>query len=477
MNFLTVLPYTLDMRASDGDISASENQNEAISQEQLDAMAKLHKRFLDGRLGGLRAVLRNKNLGGLNLRGQDMRQADFSGCNMQYMDLSGTDFTEANLYACDLSFSNLNDTVFARADCRGTQIEGANLEGADLVSADLREGMFAHAENYGQSKVVSFKGANLEGARLSGALINSADFSDANLASSSMINADLRNADFTGANLSHADIKGAQMEGACLRQTILVGVQNEILQKAGLNLHDALTDENIGHKLKEKKESLQQLLSQHALWIESVGEKGKRLDISNYDLRELESLKGQVLTAIIAQNTKFIGINFYRCEIQSAVLDGSDFRQCDLEETDFRGSSLIGANLCHANLRYANFLPLLFGHKTVSNKFAPCDLSGAQMRYADLQGAQLKNVSFRNADLSYANLAKCNLTDADFSNAQIKNTNFDGANIDQACFDGAKSGKLFSIGSLKSNQSRDNQSQDCQTRAGDGGTEKHTTSQ
>ena len=92
---------------------------EKMTQDQLDALVKLHERFLDGRIGGRRATLKRIDLTGLSLARTNLRQADFSGCIMRYMDLSNASFQEASLYACDLSFADLNNTSFVRADLRG----------------------------------------------------------------------------------------------------------------------------------------------------------------------------------------------------------------------------------------------------------------------------------------------------------------------------------------------------------------------
>ena len=53
-----------------------------LTQDQLDAMAELHMRYLDGRIGGKRATLKNTDLSGLSLCNKDMRQADFMNCVM-----------------------------------------------------------------------------------------------------------------------------------------------------------------------------------------------------------------------------------------------------------------------------------------------------------------------------------------------------------------------------------------------------------
>ena len=120
--------------------SDSDTPLESLTQSQLDALVSLHERYLDGRLGGRRAILKKIDISGLSLKDKNLRQADFSGCNMTHMNLAFTIFQEASLYACDLSFSNLVHTNFVRADLRGARIENANLAGADLERADLRGG-------------------------------------------------------------------------------------------------------------------------------------------------------------------------------------------------------------------------------------------------------------------------------------------------------------------------------------------------
>src|SRR5688500_9123837 len=112
--------------------AATSQPMQKITQDQLDALVGLHNRFLEGRVGGRRATLKNTDMTELSLKGQELRQASFIGCIMVGMDLAGANFQEASLYACDLSNSNLHKTKFIRADLRGARIENANLEGADL---------------------------------------------------------------------------------------------------------------------------------------------------------------------------------------------------------------------------------------------------------------------------------------------------------------------------------------------------------
>ena len=264
-----------------------------MTQEQLDELVKLHKRFMEGRVGGRRAILRKINMSGLSLREQDLRQADFSGCDMRDMDLAGANFREASLYACDLSNSNLNKTVFVRADLRGSRIESADLSGADLDRADLRAGGFSTDGEFTRGNDVNFRGANLAGAKLSGTLASSADFSDAIMSKTDLTGADLRNARFEGADLTEAEVKGAQLMGANMRSTILTGVQLDDIRGSGVDLTDSITDDNVGKSLDELEEPLAKLIKEHRSWVASVGKEGAQLDLSGYDLRILLSLAGE----------------------------------------------------------------------------------------------------------------------------------------------------------------------------------------
>lgn len=421
---------------------------ERFTQSQLDALVSLHERFLDGRLGGRRAILKRVDISNLSLSDKNLRQADFSGCNMQYMDLAFTNFQEATLYACDLSFSNLIHTNFVRSDLRGTRIESANLAGADLERADLRGGALTADGSYAQPQPVNFRGANMTGAKLIGSMANNADFSDAIMAHTKIYGADLRGARLIGADLSGADFDSVKLTGANMKNAILTGANLEKLINAGVDLSTAITDSNIGPSVNDLHTPLVHLIEEHQRWVETSGRVGKYLDLSGYDLREVGALKRQKLTALKACDAKFIGMNLYQVELQSANLEGADFRNCDLVEADFRGSNLKGTKFSHAKLKGANFLPLLFATGS-SQRFAPCNLEGSEFRYADLSDAKLKNAIFRDADLSYANLSGCDLRDADFSGAKLEGVILEGANTTGAIFENTGSKRAFSLSSLQ----------------------------
>jgi uncharacterized protein YjbI with pentapeptide repeats len=424
---------------------------ETIHQDQLDALVRLHERFLTGRIGGRRATLRNTDLSGLSLKNMDLRQADFTGCIMRNMNLSGANFQEASLYACDLANSNLNKANFVRADLRGARIENANLEHADLEAADLRVGGINSPEGRSTSQSVNFRGANLSCAKLIGTLAGSADFSDAIMSGAKVSNADLRGAKFEGADLSDADLGGCQMQGANLKSAIMTGVKLDTKALMGIDLSDAITDQNIGKTVSSLDKPLQHLIDSHRSWVKSAGKDGVQLDLSGYDLRELRTLKMEKLTAIKAVNAKFFGMNLYKIEMQSALLDKSDFRRCDIEGADMRGASFRGANFSHANLKGANFDPLLFGAEGAHQRFSPCHFEESILRYANFESANLKNAVFKGADLTYANFKGANLRGADFEGAVITGVVFEGADMSESSStqDETVGSRAFSLKSLK----------------------------
>ena len=153
---------------------------------------------------------------------------------------------------------------------------------------------------------------------------------------------------------------------------------------------------------------------------------------SDTDLRSLKTLKMEVLTAIQAIGAKFFGMNLYKIQLQSAVLDESDFRNCDMEEADLRGSSFKKANFGHAKLKGVNGSALMFGAGDATRRFSPCNFEGAKLRYTDLSGAQLKNAVFKDADLCYADLSGADLRDADFTDAKMTGTILEGAETEGA---------------------------------------------
>jgi len=90
-----------------------------MEQEELNRILELHKKWLNGESGGIKA----------DLSGADLRYVDLRDADLRYADLCGVDLRGVDLYGADLQY----------ADLRGADLRDANLSGVDLRGAYLRD--------------------------------------------------------------------------------------------------------------------------------------------------------------------------------------------------------------------------------------------------------------------------------------------------------------------------------------------------
>ena len=102
--------------------------------KELKKVLELHKKWLNGEQGGIRADLSNTDLSNTDLRNVDLRGADLRGADLSNTDLRGADLSYTNLRGTDLSYADLR-----RADLRDTDLRRTNLSYANLNNADLRD--------------------------------------------------------------------------------------------------------------------------------------------------------------------------------------------------------------------------------------------------------------------------------------------------------------------------------------------------
>jgi uncharacterized protein YjbI with pentapeptide repeats len=424
------------------------NGLETVSQKELDDIIMRHMRFSAGIPGGARAVLKFKDMSGLKFNQADLSQADFTGSKLFGADLSGGTFKGVSFFACDMRECNMEGANFSRADFRGAYVAGANLSGADMEHADLREGAVMERHSKGSLETLReensfsmkpqktiFAGAKLRETNLSKARASSADFSDADLSGVVMQDADFTDANLEGANLSKADLSGSKLRNANMRSTIMMGTVMNHVERSGLDLSEAVYEASVGNKVEELEKPLPDMLKDHTAWIATAGKEGTRLDLSGYDLRQVEDLTQYRFTAVKAVGTNFLHQDLQGVEMQSALLDRSDFRDCKLQKADFRGTSLKQAKLARADLSGANFGPLKFGNPDGSTFLNRVNLSQANLRYAVLNGANLSDALLNEADLSYAILIDCDLRRADLTGALLDGADLSGALLSDAILD------------------------------------------
>ncbi|MFP4308398.1 MAG: pentapeptide repeat-containing protein [Desulfococcaceae bacterium] len=201
----------------------------AITKTALEAIVAEHRKWLisDGR-EGVRAVLPNRDLSGLDLAEINLAFADLTECRFSGANLLLADFTQAHLRRADLSGADLSGADLLLADFSDADLSGADLSVSDLSGATL-SGAWLTGAALPQSDL---SGTNLSGADLSGADLSGAQLSRANLSGANLAQARLSHADLTGANLSGANLLLVSAYSATLRETNLTGVMVDSLTLA-----------------------------------------------------------------------------------------------------------------------------------------------------------------------------------------------------------------------------------------------------
>ena len=98
---------------------------------------RLHRDYLSGIDGGVRA-----DLTGAYLSWADLYRADLTGANLYRADLFRADLSEANLSKADLTGAYLSGANLTGANLSKADLTGANLYRADLTGANLSEAKF-----------------------------------------------------------------------------------------------------------------------------------------------------------------------------------------------------------------------------------------------------------------------------------------------------------------------------------------------
>jgi len=98
-------------------------------------------------------------------------EKDLSGLNMKGQDLSGASFVYKTLRGADFSDANLSGASLQGCDLRSASFEGATLKETTLYLADLRGADFSSAKIF----KVNFRQARLEGANLCSAQLDDSE--------------------------------------------------------------------------------------------------------------------------------------------------------------------------------------------------------------------------------------------------------------------------------------------------------------
>ena len=169
------------------------NGRRRLTQAEAEVFVSAHEKFITGKQGGKRAVLRFLDLSGLDLTGRNLNHADFTGSVFDGARMAKVQLERAALFGCEMRKADLRHANLKRADLRGVSLRGANLSMADLSGADFREGrigiphprkgldVLTHEDRAASMENTLFRGAKLDDSQMEGVVACKADFSDCSL--------------------------------------------------------------------------------------------------------------------------------------------------------------------------------------------------------------------------------------------------------------------------------------------------------
>jgi len=298
-----------------------------LSQEALRRVAELHLDWRRQRREGRRCMLQKCDLTGLDLSLLNLEDAILVECNLTHAQLRGVNLKGADLRGSRFDEADLANAQLSRADLRGARFADADLSQVTADGADLSETYVTLSPD---ALPGAFRGAWIRDADFSEARLRGVDFSGAQIANAAFRNSDMRNACFDSAEIANVAFLGARMAGARF-----VGAT---MDATSLQSVDRLTVE-IDPARAVPATELQARLTAHAEWIDSLGQKGVRLDLSHCDLRGLD----------------LSGANLSAADLRGALLANVTCAKARLLYTDLAGANLCGAKLNSSDLRGANF--------------------------------------------------------------------------------------------------------------------------
>ena len=105
---------------------------------------------------------------------------------------------------------------------------------------------------------------------------------------------------------------------------------------------------------------LYEILEQHKIWVETLGQEGIKANFYEADLRGANlfcaDLREADLRSADLSNARLCGANLNGARLCGANLRNADLRDSNLYDADLRGANLFGANLRDADLPESTFI-------------------------------------------------------------------------------------------------------------------------
>lgn len=132
---------------------------------------------------------------------------------------------------------------------------------------------------------------------------------------------------------------------------------------------------------------LRRALRQHAIWLRSAGRRGKRLDLSN----------------------KFIeNMDLSNADMRCAMLRNAQFNCVNMPGINLAGADLDGALICGSNMRGANLTHTNLGGAAVNADLAGAQLVFSNCRYTGFDGSKFNGTLFKRVNMDEASLGGTN---------------------------------------------------------------------
>ena len=393
-----------------------------IALDELWDRLTAHQRFMERRQNGKRLNLARHDLSCLKFGAVNMSEAELSGTIFSCSDLFGANFSKSNLFCADFSGANLRYVRFDNCDLRGVRFDNADLTGSSLEGADCREGIILALDRPGAlhdvgtdpaNGATSFVTVNLSGAVLRKANLQAAQFTDSAMESADLSGANLQEASLLGARLANVKIEGANLKDCDFTNADLSGVDTSAPEFATAT---------IIRRIQDIEQTLQEKITEHKKWVESVTKLGRRLILSDCDIAGLQ------MAQVDWSAAEFIAVNMGGINLVGATIPRTSFIRCfqrnaNMADTDARGAKFVSCMLDGADFSRANLSPIV--------------MSNGRKLSAIFEDSKLRKAMFRGSQCEYASFRGADLKDTDFSGALLNGADFSGANLDGVRFDSA----------------------------------------
>lgn len=447
--------------------STTPKPKESLSQAQLNEMLVAHERFVLGKQGGRRLNLSMRKGENLSFANRNLAGAELPGAVLTGSSFVRTKLNTANLFGADIRNCDMRFADLTSADLRGAILRGANFENAVLKGTDLRQGHVFSKEK-GEDQIVElrsdtianfentkFARASFEGAKIGKGFGNGSDLSYASFKNTRLNEADLMSANLRGANFDGADLSGTNLSGANLKGANLLGAKMNGTKFEGADMRTTridvknlvgidLSTAQLPRSMDKLKVPIEQIIHEHAEWIESLGKSGKQavfeyINLAKYEMVKIDLSAASFINCIVT-DSDFSGSKLTMSKFEEVTLDGSKFVNCDLRGTSFTYASMVKADF---SLAAASPVIIMAGTRKIEKpvSFRMGNLPNARFFRSDLTKADLSGCILRDANFENANLVGANLEDADVTGASFKGANLEGARMDNSVGfnpDGAK---------------------------------------